>query len=129
MYTLEVGRQVGLPLGMEWSRAIQVQASLAQDKETAHPNLNVEQVAQQVNMSKRNFIRRFKQATHFTPLEYTQRVKIEAAKRKLESSTQNIQNLMFDVRYNDIKTFRDIFKRLTGVTPKDYRKKYGLNAQ
>jgi len=91
-------------------------------------DLSVEQVAQHVNMSKRNFIRRFKQATHLTPLEYTQKVKIESAKRKLESSNQSIQNLMYDVGYNDIKTFRDTFKRLTGVTPQDYRRKYGLSA-
>jgi AraC-like DNA-binding protein len=69
----------------------------------------------------------FKQATQSTPLEYLQKVKIEAARRKLENSSHSIQTLMYEVGYNDIKTFRDIFKRLTGVTPKDYRKKYGLN--
>lgn len=91
-----------------------------------HLDLSVEQVAQHVNMSKRNFIRRFKQATQSTPLEYLQKVKIEAAKRKLETSSQSIQALMYDVGYNDSKTFRDVFKRMTGVTPKDYRRKYGL---
>jgi transcriptional regulator GlxA family with amidase domain len=91
-------------------------------------DLNVEQVAQHVNMSKRNFIRRFKQATHLTPLEYTQKVKIENAKRRLENSSKGIQELMYEVGYNDLKTFREIFKRQTGVTPQDYRRKYGLNA-
>ncbi|HET6565642.1 MAG TPA: helix-turn-helix domain-containing protein [Xanthomonadales bacterium] len=92
-------------------------------------DLTVEQVAQHVNMSKRNFIRRFKQATHLTPLEYTQKVKIENAKRGLENSSKGIQELMYEVGYNDIKTFRDMFKRQTGVTPQDYRRKYGLNAR
>lgn len=76
-------------------------------------------------MSKRNFIRRFKQAIHITPLEYIQRVKIEAAKKALEGGKQNIQALTYDVGYNDSKTFRSTFKRFTGVTPQDYRNKYG----
>jgi len=88
-------------------------------------DISVEQVATHVNMSKRNFIRRFKQATQYTPLEYIQKVKIEAAKKRLENSQQSIQSLMYDVGYNDSKTFRDVFKRLTGVTPKSYRQKYG----
>jgi transcriptional regulator GlxA family with amidase domain len=88
-------------------------------------DIRVEQVAGKVNMSKRNFIRRFKQATLFTPLEYLQRVKVEAAKQRLENSSQSIQNLMYDIGYNDVKTFREIFKRQTGLTPQDYRKRYG----
>lgn len=88
-------------------------------------DISVDQVAAQVNMSKRNFIRRFKQATKFTPLEYIQHVKIEAVKKQLENTTLSIQALMYDVGYNDSKTFREVFKRITGVTPQIYRKKYG----
>ena len=87
--------------------------------------ISVERIATHVNMSKRNFIRRFKQAIRITPLEYIQRVKIEAAKKALESSKANIQTLTYEVGYNDSKTFRSTFKRLTGVTPQDYRNKYG----
>lgn len=88
-------------------------------------DISIEQVASYVNMSKRNFIRRFKQAVQVTPIEYIQRVKIEAAKKALESGKKNIQALTYEVGYNDSKTFRSIFKRLTGVTPQDYRNKYG----
>lgn len=88
-------------------------------------DISVEQVAAKVNMSKRNFIRRFKQAVQITPVDYIQRVKIEAAKKALERGQQNIQTLTYDVGYNDTKTFRSTFKRLTGVTPQDYRNKYG----
>ncbi|MEX2573909.1 MAG: helix-turn-helix domain-containing protein [Balneolaceae bacterium] len=86
--------------------------------------LTVEEIAGQSNMSRRNFIRRFKKATHNTPLEYMQRVKIEAAKKALELGTGSISSLMFDVGYNDPKTFRTIFRRITGLTPREYRKKY-----
>jgi transcriptional regulator GlxA family with amidase domain len=86
--------------------------------------LTVEEVAEISNMSKRNFIRRFKKATQNTPLEYIQRVKIEAAKKALEKGGENISSLIYNVGYNDAKTFRNVFKRFTGLTPRDYRNKY-----
>lgn len=88
-------------------------------------DISVEQVADHANMSKRNLVRRFKQATHYTPLEYIQRVRTEVAKKALENGAQNIQTLMYEVGYNDNKTFRNVFRRLTGVTPLEYRNKYG----
>ena len=93
-------------------------------EENYHLPISVEQIAEQTSMSKRNFIRRFKNATNNTPLEYLQRVKIESAKKALESNAQNISTLMYDVGYNDLKTFRSVFKKVTGLTPQEYRKKY-----
>lgn len=93
-----------------------------------HMQISIEQIAEQTNMSKRNFIRRFKSATQNTPLEYLQRVKIESAKKALEKNNQNIGTLMYDVGYNDLKTFRSIFKRVTGLTPQEYRRKYRRSA-
>lgn len=90
--------------------------------------ISVEQIAEQANMSKRNFIRRFKVATQNTPLEYLQRVKIESAKKELEKNTQNISTLMYNAGYNDLKTFRQVFKRITGLTPQEYRRKYCRSA-
>lgn len=75
-------------------------------------------------MSRRNFVRRFKRATHNTPLEYLQRVKVEAAKKALEAGTHNVSTLMYEVGYNDARTFRTVFKRYTGLTPQSYREKY-----
>ncbi|HEY8781879.1 MAG TPA: helix-turn-helix domain-containing protein [Mucilaginibacter sp.] len=89
-----------------------------------HLQINIDEIAGHTNMSKRNFIRRFKKATHNTPFEYLQRVKIEAAKKALEKGAQNINLLMYDAGYNDIKTFREVFKKITGLTPQDYRRKY-----
>jgi transcriptional regulator GlxA family with amidase domain len=93
-------------------------------EENCHLFLSVEQIAGHSNMSKRNFIRRFKKATDNSPIEYLQRIKIEHAKRALEQSGENISTLMYDVGYNDVKTFRSVFKKITGLTPQDYRKKY-----
>jgi transcriptional regulator GlxA family with amidase domain len=86
--------------------------------------MSIESLAQTVNLSKRTFLRRFKKATANTPLEYIQRVKIEAAKKRLESTTSNIQEVMYDMGYVDSQAFRNIFRKHTGLLPLEYRKKY-----
>ncbi len=86
--------------------------------------ISVESLAGKASTSVRNFIRRFKKATNNTPIEYIQRVRIEAAKKKLESTTLKINEVMYDIGYNDDKTFRTIFKRYAGLTPLEYRNKY-----
>lgn len=89
-----------------------------------HLPISVEQIAERSNMSKRNFIRRFKSATQNTPLEYMQRVKVESAKKALEKNTDDVASVMHNAGYNDTKTFRKVFKQVTGLTPQAYRKKY-----
>ncbi len=86
--------------------------------------ISVEELATMLAISRRNFIRRFKKATANTPLEYIQRVRVEAAKKKLESTGQNVNEVMFDVGYTDTKAFRTVFKRYTGLTPASYKNKY-----
>lgn len=87
-------------------------------------SLSVDQIAAEAFMSKRNFIRRFKLATGNTPLEYIQRVKIEAAKKQLENSHADLTSVMLDAGYNDVKAFRKVFRQVTGMAPQDYRKKF-----
>jgi len=86
--------------------------------------MTVDDLAAIVNSGRRTFERRFRQATNNTPLEYIQRVRIEAAKRYFESSRKNVSEVMFDVGYTDNKSFRDTFKKVTGLTPVEYRNKY-----
>lgn len=93
-------------------------------EENFENNLNINEIARRVNVSARSFLRRFKKATANTPLEYIQRVKIEAAKKKLEASTLNINEVMYDVGYSDEKAFRNTFRKYSGLSPLEYRKKY-----
>lgn len=86
--------------------------------------LSVQNLAKEFAISSRTFIRRFKKATLNTPLEYMQRVKVEVAKRSFESSTLNINEVMYHVGYNDQKAFRKTFKKYTGLSPLEYRAKY-----
>jgi YesN/AraC family two-component response regulator len=68
--------------------------------------------------------RRFKKATTNAVIEYIQRVKIEAAKKQLESGRKTVNKVMYDVGYTDVKAFRDVFKKNAGMSPVDYRNKY-----
>lgn len=86
--------------------------------------ISVDHLADLFLISRRNFERRFKKATSNTPVEYVQRVKIEAAKKSLESGRENINEIMYAVGYSDSKAFRTIFKKITGLSPLDYRRKY-----
>jgi len=86
--------------------------------------ITVEQLASMYALSRRNLERRFKKATCNTVTEYIQRVKIEAAKKNFESSRKNINEVMYDVGYLDTKAFRTTFKKITGLSPVQYRNKY-----
>lgn len=86
--------------------------------------ITVEELADKFAVGRRTLERRFKKATGNTVVEYMQRVKIEAAKRSFETSRKNISEVMFDVGYTDTKAFRDVFKKITGLTPVEYRNKY-----
>jgi transcriptional regulator GlxA family with amidase domain len=86
--------------------------------------MTVDQLASMLALSRRNLERRFKKATCNTVVEYIQRVKIEAAKMSLESSRENVNEVMYNVGYTDPKAFRITFKRITGLSPVQYRSKY-----
>ena len=99
---------------------------VAQDyiEKNIEEKITIDELADKVALGRRSFERRFKLATNNSVLEYIQRVKIEAAKRSLETSRKNINEVMFDVGYSDTKAFRDLFKKITGLTPIEYRNKY-----
>jgi transcriptional regulator, AraC family with amidase-like domain len=78
----------------------------------------VEELAMRFAIGRRHFERRFKKATNNTPVEYIQRVKIEAAKKDLESGRKTVNEVMYDVGYSDIKAFRTVFKKITGLSPR-----------
>jgi transcriptional regulator GlxA family with amidase domain len=89
-----------------------------------HGRTTVDQLAEMLALGRRSLERRFKKATSNTVNEYIQRVKIEAAKKDLEASNKNINEIMYDVGYSDTKAFRNTFKKITGLSPIEYRNKY-----
>jgi transcriptional regulator GlxA family with amidase domain len=93
-------------------------------EENMNEKISFEELATKLAVSRRNFDRRFIKATGNTPVEYLQRVKVEVAKRALENGRKTIFEVMNDVGYADDKAFREVFKRITGLSPLDYKAKY-----
>ena len=62
--------------------------------------------------------------TNETPINYLQRIRVEHVKAKLETSTDPINKIIWSAGYEDISSFRQLFKKFTGITPKDYRLKF-----
>jgi transcriptional regulator GlxA family with amidase domain len=93
-------------------------------EENLNEKISFEKLAYHLAISRRNFDRRFIKATGNTPVEYLQRVKVEAAKKELERGRKTVFEVMSDVGYADDKAFREVFKRITGLSPLDYRNKY-----
>jgi transcriptional regulator GlxA family with amidase domain len=86
--------------------------------------ISVEHLSARFAVGRRNFDRRFIKATGNTPVEYLQRVKIESAKKALETSRKTINEVMYDVGYSDVKAFREVFRKVTGMSPLEYRRSY-----
>lgn len=91
--------------------------------------VSVESLSSTLAVGRRNFDRRFIKATGNTPVEYSQRVKIEAAKKAFEATRKTINEVMYDVGYSDVKAFREVFRRITGMSPLEYRNRYNREAK
>lgn len=97
-------------------------------EENYRHKLSIETLAEELNINRRNFDRRFIKATGMTPLDYLQRVKVEAAKRLFETTRKTVNEIMYEAGYNDSKSFREVFHRVTGLSPLDYKAKYNQDA-
>ncbi|MGC4103816.1 GlxA family transcriptional regulator [Ferruginibacter sp.] len=105
-----------------------VQQAQAYIESKLDEKISVEELSSKFAVGRRNFDRRFVKATGNTPLEYAQRVKVEAAKKAFETSRKTINEVMYDVGYSDVKAFREVFRKITGISPLEYRKKYNKEA-
>ena len=86
--------------------------------------ITVDELASHLAISRRNLERRFKKVTYNSIVEYVQRVRIEAAKIVLEKGRENVNEAMYKAGYTDVKAFRTVFKKLTGLSPLEYRNKF-----
>jgi transcriptional regulator GlxA family with amidase domain len=132
IYALEIDRKSQSPFVMFNGQKRHEDEPIKQAQEFIEANLtekiSVEELASKFAIGRRHFERRFKNATNNTPLEYIQRVRIEAAKKQFETSSKNVNEVMYDVGYLDNKTFRTLFKKITGLSPIEYRNKYNKDA-
>jgi len=86
----------------------------------------VDEMIRGSDLAERTFKRRFTQATGFTPIDYVQRLRIEDAKRRLERTDAPIDEISWNVGYEDAAFFRRLFKRTTGLAPGMYRRRFQI---
>ena len=84
----------------------------------------IEQAVKQSGVAERTFKRRFKNATGLAPIDYVQRLRVEEAKRRLERTAASVDDIAWNVGYEDSAFFRRLFKRTTGITAGAYRRKF-----
>lgn len=85
---------------------------------------SIGELAAMAILGERTLLRRFRKATGDSPLEYVQRLRIELARQRLEATTESVADITTQVGYEDISSFRKLFKRVTGLSPASYRKKF-----
>jgi transcriptional regulator GlxA family with amidase domain len=88
----------------------------------------VEEMIARSGLAERTFTRRFAAATGFAPLTYVQRLRVEDAKRRLERTEASVDEISWQVGYEDAAFFRRLFKRVTGLAPGAYRKRFSVPA-
>lgn len=132
VFQIEIDRQSQSPFsiftGQKHHDDAVVQRAQAYFEANLQEKVSVDQLSARFAVGRRSFDRRFIKATGNTPIEYWQRVKIEAAKKAFETGRKTVTEVMYEVGYSDAKAFREIFRRLTGMAPLAYRNRYNKEA-
>jgi len=132
VFQIEMDRQSQSPFtiftGQKLHGNEMVKKAQAYIESKLHEKISMEQLSSRFTVGRRNFDRRFIKATGNTPVEYSQRVKIESAKKAFETSRKTVNEVMYDVGYSDVKAFREVFRKITGMSPLEYRAKYNKEA-
>lgn len=128
IFQVDLGRQTQSPFMIFKGQRNHTDELVVQVQQYIESNyaekLSIEAICEVFNLNRRTFERRFKKATANSPIEYLQRVRMEAAKKLLEEGYKTISEIVFEVGYTDMKAFRDVFKKVTGTTPIDYKSKF-----
>jgi transcriptional regulator GlxA family with amidase domain len=132
IFQVEIDRQRQSPFiifkGQKQHNDEMVKAAQAYIESQLTEKISIETLSAKFAVGRRNFDRRFIKATGNTPIEYMQRVKVESAKKSFETTRKSINEIMYEVGYSDLKAFREVFRRFTGVSPLVYRSKYNKDA-
>ena len=102
-----------------------VQAWIDANRAVARP---VEEMRARSGMPERTFARRFTAATGMSPIAYVQRLRVEEAKRRLERTDTPVERIAWEVGYEDPAAFRRLFRRITGLAPGAYRRRFQVPA-
>lgn len=86
----------------------------------------LEEMIRRAGLTERTFKRRFTGAAGLSPIAYVQRLRIEDAKRRLERTEASVDEISWQVGYEEAAFFRRLFKRITGLTPATYRRRFRI---
>ena len=89
--------------------------------------VTVDAMAVQAKLGERTFRRRFRNATGMKPNEYLQHVRITKAREALEFSMQSVSEIAWKIGYEDPGAFRKVFNRIVGLSPGEYRRRFGIS--
>jgi len=92
---------------------------------TGAKDMTLAVLANQAGLEERTFLRRFRKATGMTAIDYCQRLRIGKAREMLQFGSMAVDAIAWDVGYSDPGAFRKIFCRVTGLTPGEYRRRFG----
>lgn len=131
-FALDIGRNSQSPFSMFRGQKDHEDVEIKKAQEYIEKNfatkITIEKIADEFSIVRRTFERRFKKATTNTIIEYIQRVRIEAAKKQLETGRKTVGEVMYDVGYTDSNAFRKVFKDISGMSPIEYRERYNKDA-
>ncbi len=96
-------------------------------QKTEAQDIDLSTLANCAQLEERTFLRRFHKATGMTSTEYGQKLRIGAAKDFLQFSSSPVEQIAWKVGYSDASAFRKIFKRIVGLTPSEYRRRFNTN--
>ena len=132
VFQIEINRQSQSPFTIFTGQKLHgdeiVKKAQAYIEKNLDEKISVEHLSSKFAVGRRNFDRRFIKATGNTPVEYSQRVKIESAKKAFENTRKTVSEVMYEVGYSDVKAFREVFRKITGMSPLEYRAKYNKEA-
>ncbi len=132
-FVLDIGRDSQSPFSIFQGQKLHNDPPILRAQEFIENNyfekITVEELCEKLGIGRRTFERRFKKATNNTVVEYMQRVKIEAAKKEFEIGRKTVSEVMFEVGYTDNKAFRDVFRKITSMSPVNYRQRYNKEIQ
>jgi transcriptional regulator GlxA family with amidase domain len=87
--------------------------------------VSVSALAAVAGLGERTFLRRFRSATGEAPLAYLQQLRIDSARTLLETTEKSVDQITWDIGYENSSSFRRLFKRVAGMSPQAYRKRFG----
>ena len=129
---IEMGRRTQLPYTILSTRKMHTDRQILRAQHFMEANSTkehtTESLARHAAMSVRNFDRRFRAAVGEAPSSYLQRLRIERAKRLIETSNDSIEEITVKVGYEDVRSFRRLFQAFTDLSPRGYRERYGTHA-